>query len=220
MIDYPINLHLEGRKCLVVGGGAVGRRKIRGLLAAGARVRLVDPDLPENLPPQVEVVARSYRREDLDGVCLVFAATGDRSVNARVASEAKEAGLLANVADAPSKGSFTVPAVLNRGKLLMAFSTSGGSPAFASLARDAAAEHFGEEWGVLLEIAVALRQKRLTSSEKSEYNRAVLNSLLDSDICALIAARDRDGIDRLLRTHFGAAASLAELEVQLPSGTP
>ncbi|MFO7983214.1 MAG: bifunctional precorrin-2 dehydrogenase/sirohydrochlorin ferrochelatase [Desulfuromonadales bacterium] len=220
MIDYPVNLHLEDRKCLVVGGGAVGQRKIRGLLSAGARVRLVDPDLPENLPPQVEAVARSYRREDLDGVCLVFAATADRAVNARVASEAKEAGLLANIADAPSKGSFTVPAVLNRGKLMMAFSTGGGSPAFASLARDAAAEHFGEEWAVLLEIAVALRQKRLTSPKKTEYNRAVLNSLLDTDICALIAARDRDGIDRLLRTHFGAAASLAELEVQLPSGTP
>ncbi|HKL48787.1 MAG TPA: bifunctional precorrin-2 dehydrogenase/sirohydrochlorin ferrochelatase [Desulfuromonadales bacterium] len=220
MIDYPVNLRLEGRKCLVVGGGTVGLRKVRSLMAAGSGVRLVDPAPPENLPPQVEVVARPYRREDLEDICLVFAAAGNRSVNARVAAEAKDEGLFVNVADAPGEGNFTVPAALRREKLLMAFSTSGGSPAFAALARDAASAHFGEEWGVFLEIAVALRQKRLTSSKKSEYNRAVLNCLLDSDICGLIAARDRNAIDRLLRTHFGAAASLAELEVQLPSGTP
>ncbi len=219
MSDYPVNLNLEGRQCLVVGGGAVGRRKIRGLLAAGGRVRLVDPAPPDGLPAQVEVAARPYRREDLRGVFLVFAAAGDAAVNARVAAQAQDAGILVNVADAPEKGSFAVPAVLRRGELLMAFSTGGGSPAFAALARDAAAGHFGEEWAVLLRIAVALRRKRLTPEEKGEYNREVLNCLLDADICALIAARDRDGIDRLLRSHFGAAASLAELGVRLPSGT-
>lgn len=219
MIEYPVNLRLEGRICLVVGGGIVGRRKIRGLLAAGARVRLVDPAPPGDLPPQVEVLARAYRREDLQGVCLAFAAAGEPSVNARVTADAQDAGILVNVADAPDKCSFTVPAVLRRAELTMAFSTGGASPALAALARDAAAGHFGEEWGVLLRIAAALRQKRLTPAEKSEYNRAVLNNLLDADICALIAARDRAGIDRLLQTHFGAAASLAELGVQLPSGT-
>lgn len=219
MIDYPLNVRLEGRRCLVVGGGSVGRRKMGGLLAAGARVCLVDPAPPADLPSAVEVVPRGYRREDLRGACLVFAAADEPSVNARVAAEAQEAGILVNVADAPDKGSFTVPAVLRRGKLQMAFSTAGASPALAALARDVAAGHFGGEWGVLLQIAAALRQKRLTDAKKSEYNRAVLNRLLDADICALIAARDRDGIDRLLQTHFGAAASLAELGVQLPSGT-
>ena len=222
MAEYPLNLEVEGRLCVVVGGGAVGMRKARTLLACGARLVLVEPHpVPEaeSLNGLV-LVRRPYCRQDLEGATLVFAATGDRRLNADIARDAREAGAMVNVADAPLEGDFTLPALARRGDLLLAVSSGGKSPALAALLRDLLAESVGPEWAVLTEIAAALRQKRLTLPEAGEYNQAALRRLLEQDICALIAARDRDGINRLLKSQFGEEVSLSTLGVQLPTGTP
>lgn len=222
MFDYPVSLQLPDKLCVVVGGGSVGLRKVRGLLDAGAnKIRVVEPHPDNRLASLagVELIRRSYRKGDLLGAFLAFAATNDRRVNTRVAQEAARLGVLVNVADASADGTFTLPACLRRGDLLVAVSTGGGSPSLAALVRDEVAESLGEEWAVVLQIAVALRQNRLTGSKKDEYNQSVLRRLLQANLCALIAARDRSGIDRQLRQHFGDGVSLAGLGVDLPSGT-
>ncbi len=222
MADYPVNLRLEGRLCVGVGGGSVGLRKLRGLRAAGARVRLVEPDARPELAsaPDVEHLCRPYRSGDLEGALLAFAATGSRDVNAAVVRDARRAGIRVNVADAPEEGDFTLPAVLRRGGLTLAVSTAGGSPALAVLMRDRLAEEWGEEWGVLLAIAAALRQKRLTPPENDEYNQAIFRRIFTGHLPALIAERDRKGIDRALRELFGEGISLEALGVALPTGKP
>ncbi len=106
MSDYPILLNLEGRLCVVVGGGAVGRRKVRGLIGAGARVRLIAPEPGRQTYRDLEVAARPFRSGDLRGAALAFAATGDREVNAAVAADARREGIPVNVADAPVEGDF------------------------------------------------------------------------------------------------------------------
>ncbi len=126
MVFYPVFLDLRGRLCVVIGGGPVAVRKARGLLEAGARVRLISPDLAE--PLAVEWKRRRYRRGDLRGATLAFTATNDRAVNARVRDEANAARIPINVADAPEECDFLVPARLRRNGFSLAISTEGRSP--------------------------------------------------------------------------------------------
>lgn len=219
MIPYPLFLELKDRLCVVIGGGTVGRRKLQGLVAAGARVRLIDP-LPsvEPLPPGVELLCRAYRPGDLAGAALAFAATDRREVNAAVARDARSAGIPVNVADGPEESDFTVPALLRRGALTVAVATEGQSPALAALVRDEIAAHVGPEWGTILEIAAALRRKRLTPAPHSDYNQRVFRQLLDAGLAGLVAVGDVPAIDRLLTSVVGAEATLAALGVGITKG--
>jgi cobalt-precorrin 5A hydrolase/precorrin-3B C17-methyltransferase len=139
---YPITLiNLRGAPVVVVGGGAVGERKLRGLLVVGAAVRLISPAATPDLRALAEGgaiawQARQYQPGDLAGARLVFAATDQRAVNAQVAADAAALGLLCNVADDPHIGDFHLPAVHREPGLLVAVSTAGASPARAKRLRD------------------------------------------------------------------------------------
>ena len=149
--SYPITLtSLRGAPVLVVGGGAVGERKVRGLLVAGAAVWLISPTATEQLQAwaaagQVDWERREYATGDLEGVRLAFAATNQRAVNAQVAREAAALGLLCNVADAPAEGNFHLPAIYRGHGLTIAVSTDGASPARAVAVRDAIARWLSQE---------------------------------------------------------------------------
>jgi len=215
MSDYPILLNLEDRLCVVVGGGAVGMRKVRGLIGAGARVRLVAPDQSEGHPIEegVELIRRPFRSGDLEGAALAFAATDDRQTNAAVAAEARRKGIPVNVADVPAEGNFTLPALLRRGDLTVAVSTAGRSPALAALLRDTLAGSVGPEWATMLEIAAALRRKRLTGKDADDYNLVILRRLMDGNLPELVTRQDAAGVNRLLTSLFGEGVSLAELGI-------
>ncbi len=137
MADYfPAFLDLRGRRCLVVGGGPVGERKSRDLLAAGACVILVSPTVTPGLAALVAAGAlmhrpRAFRRGDARGCALVIAATGRQDVDDVVAVAARQHRALVNVVDRPLRCDFIVPSVLRRGNLQVAVSTGGRSPALA-----------------------------------------------------------------------------------------
>src|SRR6476660_10365770 len=139
---YPITLtNLRGALVVLVGGGAVGPRKLRGLLAIGAVVRLISPAATPDLRAladngAITWHARAYQPGDLTGARLVFTATDQRAVNAQVADDAAALGLLCNVADDPRAGDFHLPAVHREPGLLVAVSTAGASPARAKRLRD------------------------------------------------------------------------------------
>jgi precorrin-2 dehydrogenase/sirohydrochlorin ferrochelatase len=220
MSDYPILLQLKGRPCVVIGGGPAGIRKARGLVEAGARVRLIASELavPAGELAGVELVIRPFRAGDLLGAFLAFAATDDRLVNAAVVREARQRGVLVSVVNAPDEGDFTLPALLRRGNLTVSVATAGSSPALAALLRDRLADQLGPEWATVLEIAAALRQKRLTLQGKTEYNQAILRRLLEGGLPDLIAGGDAPAVDRLLQTLFGEGCSLAQLGIRLAKG--
>jgi len=214
----PLHLRLAGRFCIVVGAGAVGLRKCGNLLAAGANVRLIDPGAAKlkNCHPGLDLVARLYRRGDLRGAWLVVAATGNRNVNQAVAEEAGTEGALVNIVDDPEAGDIFWPAVFRRGDLTVSVSTGGGSPALASQVRDRVAELIGPEWAAVLQIAAALRQKRLTHPDKIKYDQEILRSFLAGRLPALVAEGNSAEIDRLLGTLVGEGTTLATLGVALP----
>lgn len=146
---YPVGLVVEGRPCLVVGGGRVAARKIAGLLACGAAVTVVAPEVHEavsalaeagtiaaigDVPLRVEL--RPYRPDDVRGAALVLAATGDPAVDAAVHRDATAAGVWVNVADDAGHCSFVLPAVGRDGTVTVTISTGGASPALATWLRD------------------------------------------------------------------------------------
>jgi precorrin-2 dehydrogenase / sirohydrochlorin ferrochelatase len=134
---YMACLDLEGRSCLVVGGGSVGLEKAQGLLECGASVTIVAPQIVAELQQlPVERIRRSYRSSDLDGRYLVVAATSVTSLNRHVYTDAEERSILCNVVDVPELCSLILPAVHREGPIAVAVSTGGASPALAQRLRD------------------------------------------------------------------------------------
>lgn len=138
---YPLLVDLSGARILVVGGGAVALRKVRGLLSAGGRPEVVAP----RLEPELDELAagaglvvhrREYRAGDVAGFRLVVAATDRPAVNAAVAREAEEAGVWANVVDDPDASTFLVPAAIRQGEVTVALSTGASSPLLARRLRE------------------------------------------------------------------------------------
>jgi uroporphyrin-III C-methyltransferase len=138
MTPYPVMLTVEGRRCLVVGGGKIAARKVDGLVAAGADVTVIAPSVDPSISAlPVTVEQRSYRPGDASaGFRLVITATDDPDVNAQVYADAEAAGIWVNSADDPEHCSFTLPAIHRDGDVTVAIGTGGQSPAFAAWLRD------------------------------------------------------------------------------------
>jgi precorrin-2 dehydrogenase/sirohydrochlorin ferrochelatase len=155
---YMACLNLEGRRCVVVGGGRVGLEKASGLATCGAAVTVVSPALHDGFAElDVAWVRRRYRRRDLSGVFLVIAATSDPTVNAAVHRDAEARGMLCNVADVPELCNFILPAVHREGPIAVAVSTGGASPALAKRLRDECAALLRPEHAELAEELRAMR---------------------------------------------------------------
>jgi precorrin-2 dehydrogenase / sirohydrochlorin ferrochelatase len=181
--QYPVHLDVAGRPCLVVGAGRVAAGKISGLLAAGARVRVVAPEVaPEVEALGVEVERRPYRKGEVAGHRLVITATDDPSVNRQVFLDGEEAGVWVNSADDPANCSFTLPAVVRRGALTVTVATGGHSPALASWLRTRFSEELGPEYETLLQL-LAERREALRSegipTEGLDWRRALDSGILD-----------------------------------------
>ena len=189
-MQYPVNLVLDGRSCLVVGGGRVARRKVEGLLACGARVTVVAPRVEPALRalPGVSVDERPWEAEDLAGVWLVIAATDDPAVNAAVYAEGERRGIWVNGADDPTNCSFTLPSVVRRGDLQVTVSTGGRSPALATWLRHRLEDDIGPEYAVLLDLLATERDGLKAAGRSTEG--LDWNSALDSDMLGLIRNGD------------------------------
>lgn len=222
MSGYPIILELRDRLAVVVGAGAVGRRKVAGLLAAGAHVRLIsrDPVPPACWNQPVEFHLRPFHPHDLDGAVLAFAATGIADVDREVLEAGRQRGIPVNLAAAPVHGDFALPAILRQGDLVVAVATGGQAPALARIVRDRIAAGLGPEWGMIVAIAARLRMNKLTSSQENVYSYKVLADLIDGGLAELMASRKEPEINRLLTRVCGRETTLAGLGLTLPDLTP
>jgi len=179
---FPMMLDLAGRHCVVVGAGTIGEGKIHGLLAAHAKLAVLAP----SATPAVQAWARQglidYRRRrfepgDLQGAFLVIAATSSAEVNQQIYDEARRRGVLCNVVDDPEHCDFFYPAVVRRGALQIAISTSGVSPAFARRLRRKLEAQFGEEYGVWLDEIARRREEVLRNVSDPAERRRLLEEL-------------------------------------------
>lgn len=175
-------LDLHGVAVLVVGGGRIGARKAAGLAAAGARVRLVATEVSAHVDGVgvAEIRERSFIDEDLDGVRLVVTATGDAAVDAAVSAAARARGIWTNAADQPEDCEFVLPAIARSGRVSVAVSTDGASPALARELRNVVAELLTPELAVLAEHLAAERaqvQERGESTEDIDWTKRVRDGI-------------------------------------------
>ncbi len=147
-----LDVDVTGRLVVVVGCGPAGREKVERLLAAGARVRVVDPRPPDGLHAGVEVRARRFEPDDVVGARLVVAATGDPSVDDAVQAAAEGTGAWVTRADRRDGGGVAFAATVERPPVLIGVSTGGASPALARWLRDRVAWAVPEEVGALAEL--------------------------------------------------------------------
>jgi precorrin-2 dehydrogenase/sirohydrochlorin ferrochelatase len=213
----PINLDIRGKKVVIVGGGAVAERKCLTVLSAGGRVTVVSPTLTDTLrglseQGGIEHLPMEYSCGDLEDAFLVFAATSDSGVNAKVAEEARIRGIMADITGAPDLGRFTSPALVNRGELLITVSTGGESPALAAKIREELDEQYGPEYSGFVRILGRVREKLLTEKINIQYNKQILRGLVNREIPALLKKGAYGEVDRILFELCGQGFSLAELE--------
>jgi siroheme synthase-like protein len=163
MALYPIFIETKDRPVLVIGGGHVGAEKVRGLLAAEADVTVVSPELIDELRQhaaagRIKHIARAYQETDLDvGWQWVMVATDDGAINADVARACHKRGLWVNAADDPKHCDFILPSVVRKGKITLAASTAGSSPALARRLREELDAYLTEDMPALADLLAEVR---------------------------------------------------------------
>ena len=206
-MSYPVSLKLRGKICVVVGGGAVAARKVTGLLQAGASVVVISPTLDASL--REAVVAEEFRwlrvhwqEGILQGLSptLVFAATNEVATNQAVAAEARSLGALVNVVDDAAAGDFSNMAELHRPPLMIAMDSGGTSPALVSWLRDRIAECVREEHAIMARWLGELRPQIRAEIPEQEQRRCFYNSVLESDVLALLGSDQVDEARSLLHS--------------------
>ena len=213
---YPVFLNLQGRPCIVVGGGVIAERKARYLLECGATVTVVSPDVTEQVATwaregRLTWRPRRYRGGDLRDAFLAIAGTDDASVNEDVAAEAERERVLLNVVDAPPLCGFIAPAIVERGPVTVAISTSGASPALARRLRErmedeqhCACLSWADAAGLLQDVRIDLRSRDVRVPP-DHWQRCMTDELLE----LVQAGREEEARRRLTQALEQGAVSPA-----------
>lgn len=191
MPHYPINLNLAGKRCAVIGGGAVAERKAVTILKAGGEVLLISPKVTDRLLALAAKGAltwdkRPYQRGDIENFFLVICATDNAEINSLVAAEAKQKGALVNIIDDMRQSDFTVPAQVRRGNLLITVSTNGQSPAVAREIKKEISARYGEEYEIYLDLVSQIRCEMKEALPTPKDRELFWQKDLDQEALALI----------------------------------
>jgi len=206
---YPVFLDLRGRRAVVIGGDAVAEQKVRGLVAAGAHVTLVSPDVTPALTDlgrrgAIELRRRGYHDGDLAGAWLAIAAV-NRTVNAAVWAEAERLGVPLNAVDDLEHSSFIAPAIHREGDITVAVSTGGKSPALAVRLRQRIARLVGRAEARLCALLGELRPELAARVPDARGRTALWYAIVDSDVIDFVRRGDIEGargrIEELIGPH-------------------
>ena len=217
-MDYlPINLKLEDRPCVVVGGGRVAIRKVNLLKRVGARIKLVSPVLCDELQTladhkEVDYVARIFQDGDIDDCALVIAATDDVDVNRAISELAVAKHIPINIVNDPESGSFIMPSIIDRSPVQIAVSTGGASPVLARLLRSRLESFVPAAYGRLAELVNDYRQRVKQRFDNPDQRRYFWENILQGRVAELLFA----GQEEKARTALEEAIDDAEAHFNDP----
>jgi siroheme synthase-like protein len=212
---YMACLNLTGRQALVVGGGHIALEKIEGLLVAGARVRVIAPEVLDEVRElaasgDISWEQRDYETSDLDGCMMAIAATDDTDVNLRVYDDAEARAMLVNVVDVPPMCNFILPAIVRTGPIAIAISTRGASPALAKRMKREIADQFGDEYaqlaGILNDVRGWAKSTLPTYNDRKDFFEGIVNG--SPDPIDLLRAGDVDAVNELIASAQSRHESL------------
>ena len=217
----PFFFDVTGRTCVVIGGDEAAERRVGVLLEAGAKVTVVSGLMTKGLADlvateRVRHLKRSFMAGDLKGATLAYCYAEDPVVARAASEEARALRIPINVSDQPTLCSFIAPAVVKRGALQVAISTSGSSPALAKILRRELELTFGPEYAQLLEILRAVRER--LRHEPSVEQRSELARGLAQELRHALKQADYGEVDRILTRTFGLTLAELELEGVTPAG--
>jgi len=193
---------------VVVGGGKVAERKVKGLLSCKAQVKVISPDLTKELlqlqaEGKLEWLNRHYCRGDLAQTFLVIAATDDEQAQQLVQEEAAQLNTLLNVVDVPQRCNFILPATVRRGDLTIAVATGGKSPALAKKLRKELEKKIGPEYTILVNILGTLRPQILAAGLSQQENELLFHKVLHDDMLEWIKKRDWSRMENHILSVLG-----------------
>ncbi len=214
MAYYPIFLEMEGRSCLVIGGGKEAQRKVTGLMTAGGRVTVIAPKMTRDLQAmlaagEIEYIQREYQDGDVEGYEVCMIATDDGAVNSDVAAEGKRRGVWVNATDDTKNCDFILPAVIRRGSITLAASTGGTSPALARRLREELEAYLTEEMPALADLLGDVRGD--LRSRGIVPDAEVWQEAIDEDLRVLLAQRKYRQAKARLLTSLGQEELVVEL---------
>jgi uroporphyrin-III C-methyltransferase/precorrin-2 dehydrogenase/sirohydrochlorin ferrochelatase len=222
-MDYlPVFHKIKGKQCLVVGGGSVGTRKAGVLLEAGAKVRVVAPEIDDELKaqPNVEAVLARFEAKYLDGVSLIIAATNDRAVNKQVSELAQARNIPVNVVDDPELCSFIMPAILDRSPLMVAFSSGGASPVLTRMMRGKLETVIPQNYSRLAAFAERFRELVKTKVTNPAKRRIFWENALDGVVAEKVLTGDESSAEALLQQMLEKEDNIVRGEVYLVGAGP
>ena len=196
MKTYPLFAVIEDKPCLVVGGGAVGERKVADLMAAGARVTVVSRTLTPELAAlagrgRSAISRKTFAPPRWRAWPWSWPPRTTRRSTPAVSAAAQARAIWVNVADDPEYCTFIVPAQVRRGDLTLAISTGGASPALARQLREELQQHFGPEYGPYLDLLQRVRTRLLTERRAHPDNGPLFTRLVHSPLKEAVAQGDR-----------------------------
>jgi uroporphyrin-III C-methyltransferase/precorrin-2 dehydrogenase/sirohydrochlorin ferrochelatase len=221
----PLFHNLQGRQVLVVGGGEVALRKARLLADAGARLRVVAPEIDTQLLEMVEQgggesLLRGYQEADLDGCLLVIAASDDQQLNAGISAQCQARGIPVNVVDAPKLCSVIFPAIVDRSPLIVAVSSAGDAPVLARLIRAKIETWIPAAYGQLAGLAKKFRDQVKTLFPDVQQRRAFWEEVFQGPVAERMLAGQGAEAERLLAERVAGGAPKALGEVYLVGAGP
>jgi uroporphyrin-III C-methyltransferase/precorrin-2 dehydrogenase/sirohydrochlorin ferrochelatase len=222
-VDFlPVFHNVKGKLCLVVGGGSVAARKAGVLLEAGAKVRVVAPEIEDELKAAagVELIVARFEEKHLDGVTLVIAATNDREVNKQVSQLAQARKLPVNVVDDPELCSFIMPAILDRSPLMVAFSSGGASPVLTRMMRGKLETVIPQNYSRLAAFAERFRndvKQRVTDAAK---RRIFWENVFEGVVAEKVLTGDESSAEAMLREMLKSEDNIRRGEVYLVGAGP
>ena len=200
---YPINLDVENKSCVVVGGGEVALRKIRVLLEAGASVKVISPEICAGVEElfqrgEIFLVQENFSAEMISDEIILIAATDNPEVNRQAAEIARAKKILVNVVDAAG-GNFNVPSRIRRGEFLLTISTGANSPAFSKFVRQMLEAELDENFGAGLKIISHYRRevKRLLPNYKQR--KIFWEKILTREFWELLKAGDLNELEEKIK---------------------
>lgn len=184
---YPIFLDISRKPCLIVGGGKVAERKVKGLLKFGATVRVVSPRLARPLSElakegKISAVARQYDTEDLQGVGLVFAATNSQDINKKVYEDARALNIPVNVVDNPSLCDFIVPSIVKKDPIVIAISTSGTLPFLSKRLRKDISREISPDYVRYARVMGKLRKLIIMTTTDKKVRTKIMQKMAALDV--------------------------------------
>ncbi len=198
---FPMFLRLAGRHCLVIGAGVVAEGKIAALLSAGARVTVVAPRARRRIAcmargGRIVWHKHKFRARDLAEVFLVVAATSSAELHERIWREARRRGVLCNVVDDPPRCDFYYPAIVRRGALQIAISTSGQSPALAQRLRRQLEEQFGPGYASWVAQLGEARRLKMCVEPSIARRKKFAHEMVRRELPGMLQAGSSRGLDR------------------------